>query len=142
MEVADLILVNKSEGEMLEKAKLTASQINLALHLFQERADGWTCKVNLVSALHQIGISDTVHSINQFYQHMQLKQALLDLRQQQEAFWFEKQFEKQLFEKLENLLPLQELKHAYLQQLKSKQCSAFEAASALTQALKIQINKE
>ena len=45
MEMADGIIINKADGDNLEKAKLAAAQFRNALHLFPAPESGWSPKV-------------------------------------------------------------------------------------------------
>ena len=56
MEMADMILINKAEGDNLQKAKLARTQYENALHLFPPAPSGWTPLVETCSALHHQGM--------------------------------------------------------------------------------------
>jgi LAO/AO transport system kinase len=58
MEMADAILINKAEGDNLQKAKLARIQYENALHLFPPAESGWTPLVETCSALHHQGIDE------------------------------------------------------------------------------------
>ena len=45
MEMADGIVINKADGDNLERAKLAAAQFRNALHLFPAPESGWTPQV-------------------------------------------------------------------------------------------------
>lgn len=45
MEMADGIVINKADGDNLERAKLAATQFRNALHLFPAPESGWIPKV-------------------------------------------------------------------------------------------------
>ncbi len=56
MELADLILVNKADGELLPAARRAAADYRLALGLMQPRSRQWRVPVELCSALTGEGI--------------------------------------------------------------------------------------
>lgn len=56
MELADLILVNKSDGDQLPAANRTVSDYQLALHFLHSRSLNWTARVQAISALTSQGI--------------------------------------------------------------------------------------
>jgi LAO/AO transport system kinase len=58
MEMADLLVVNKSDGDNIDKAQLAAAQYRNALHLFPASDSGWDPKVLTCSALENKGISE------------------------------------------------------------------------------------
>lgn len=58
MEMADMISINKSEGENRPKSELAAGQYRNALHLFPMPDSGWAPKVTLCSAYTKEGIPE------------------------------------------------------------------------------------
>lgn len=56
MEMADMVLINKADGENLQRSQITKSEVAGALHLFQAKPSGWTTSVELCSALTGSGI--------------------------------------------------------------------------------------
>lgn len=56
MELADLILVNKSDGDQLPAANRTVSDYQLALHFLHSRSLNWKARVQAMSALTSQGI--------------------------------------------------------------------------------------
>lgn len=63
MELADLVVVNKADGDMAKVARRTASDYGHALHLMRPRWDGDTAKVLLASALEGVGIAEVWEAI-------------------------------------------------------------------------------
>ncbi|MEG1838188.1 MAG: methylmalonyl Co-A mutase-associated GTPase MeaB [Bacteroidaceae bacterium] len=58
MEMADGIIINKADGNNIEKAQLAASQFRNALHLFPAPDSGWTPQVLTYSGFYDIGIKE------------------------------------------------------------------------------------
>ncbi|RZJ27088.1 MAG: methylmalonyl Co-A mutase-associated GTPase MeaB, partial [Flavobacterium sp.] len=58
MEMADLIAINKADGDNLRKAKLAKTEFGRALHLFPAKKSGWTPKVVTCSAVTKDGIDE------------------------------------------------------------------------------------
>lgn len=56
--MADMIAINKSEGENRPKSELAAGQYRNALHLFPMPDSGWAPKVTLCSAYTKEGIPE------------------------------------------------------------------------------------
>lgn len=68
LELADVIAVNKADGDREQAARLTAAEIRRALPLVQpvqpvQSADGWKTPVVVVSALYGVGIDELWDSI-------------------------------------------------------------------------------
>ncbi|MDR0426966.1 MAG: methylmalonyl Co-A mutase-associated GTPase MeaB, partial [Dysgonamonadaceae bacterium] len=58
MEMADGIVVNKADGNNIDKAELAANQYKNALHLFPLPPSGWTPKVLTYSGYYKNGITE------------------------------------------------------------------------------------
>jgi LAO/AO transport system kinase len=71
MEIADAILINKSEGENRPRAELARRQYVNALHLLKPRSPNWQVPVLLCSALNQTGIEEVWQTILSFREKMQ-----------------------------------------------------------------------
>lgn len=56
MEMADIICINKADGENIEKAKQAKADFKRAVHLFPASDSGWSCIVETCSALQNINI--------------------------------------------------------------------------------------
>lgn len=141
MEVADLILVNKADGESVNKAKQTAKQLEMSLHLFQERNDSWIPKVLKVSSLEKSGMDSVFECLNTFFRHQTTKGRLEENRRNQESYWFEFHFNNWLHDKIDDNQLLKKLKNASLSQIKNKEITAFEAAIKLTESIDIEIKE-
>ena len=66
MEMADMITINKSEGENRPKSELAAGQYRNALHLFPMPESGWIPKVTLCSAYTKEGISEIWNEVSDY----------------------------------------------------------------------------
>lgn len=58
MEMADLVAINKADGENLAAARRTVAETSNALHFLPPAASGWTPRAMACSALTGCGISD------------------------------------------------------------------------------------
>lgn len=66
MEMADLILINKADGDNIKKAELSKREYENALHLFPMLPNGWAPKVVTGSALYNKGLTETWETIEEF----------------------------------------------------------------------------
>ncbi len=67
MEMADLIVINKADGDNIKKAKLAKTEFNRALHLFPAKSSGWQPKVTTCSAITHEGIADVWQTISEYF---------------------------------------------------------------------------
>lgn len=96
MEMADWILVNKSEGESRKRALLTQAQCNNALHFFPAKASSWTPKAALCSALQGDGVGDFWSVVEDFYAQMRASGYLQRLHKEQTEYWLQQSIEQRL----------------------------------------------
>jgi GTPase len=84
IELADLVLVNKADGDLLAAANRAKADYQAALHLLRPAAPAWTPEVLTCSALHDQGIEEVWQAI--LRQREALEQAgELDARRTRQA---------------------------------------------------------
>jgi LAO/AO transport system kinase len=66
VELADLVVVNKADGDLAAVATATASDYAAALHLVRPRSDAWAPRVITCSALEQRGIDEVWAAVEVF----------------------------------------------------------------------------
>ena len=66
LELADMLLVNKAEGEYMNQAKMAANEYKNALHFARPRYDGYQVDVRLCSALTGDGIPESWEAISTY----------------------------------------------------------------------------
>jgi LAO/AO transport system kinase len=96
MELADLLVINKAEGENMLKAKLAASDYRNALHLFPAHPGQWTPEVLLASALNNEGIAEVWKSICRYADLVKPNGYFVQRRQEQAVLQFREHIHYQL----------------------------------------------
>jgi LAO/AO transport system kinase len=66
IELADVVVVNKNDGELAPAAKTTAADYGSALRLVRSKTSGWTPRVTLASALAGTGMDELWASVEEF----------------------------------------------------------------------------
>ncbi|MCP5382521.1 MAG: methylmalonyl Co-A mutase-associated GTPase MeaB [Kordiimonadaceae bacterium] len=91
MELADLVIINKADGDFENAARIAAADCNNALHLMQPKNDVWTAKVLMASALKKSGFDEIWQVITSFRNIMSDGNLLEERRNQQmkSAIWSE-----------------------------------------------------
>lgn len=87
MELADLVLVNKADGDLTSIANQTLSDYRGALQFMQARTPGWTPKVNSCSALEGQGIAQAWAVVEDFRAVLTESGELEGLRARQAKAW-------------------------------------------------------
>jgi LAO/AO transport system kinase len=96
MEMADGIIVNKADGNNINKANLAAAQYRNALHLFPLPPSGWSPKVLTYSGYYQIGISEIWDMVDE-YMAFTKTNGYFDFRRNSQAkYWMYESINEQL----------------------------------------------
>ena len=94
METADIVFVNKAEGERAALAQASANQISHALRMLSSRTPGWRPAVLAGSAHTGEGMERLCQFMEQHRQHLQ--GGLTRVRQEQALYWFRREVEDSL----------------------------------------------
>src|SRR5512133_3624638 len=87
MEMADAIVINKADGDNIEKANLAAAQFRNALHLFPPTGSGWTPPVLTCSALENTGVSQVWDTVNEYVTLTIENNYFKNRRHDQSTYW-------------------------------------------------------
>jgi GTPase len=97
VELADMIAVNKADGDNLPRAKLAASQYGAALHILLPRSPNWSPPVITCSALKGDGIEALWEHILDHRQRLTASGELAVRRGEQQVKWMWTMLEERLF---------------------------------------------
>lgn len=102
VEMADLIAVNKSEGDRMPLAKRTKQAYRNALHLFPPKPSAWTPPVELCSAIQETGMDTIWKHIQQHQASTQSNGYWTKNRAEQVKYWFRESLQQGLWASLQN----------------------------------------
>ena len=102
MELADLVLVNKADGDQAHLANQTVSDYGAALHFMQARTPSWTPRIQSCSALHNQGVAEVWQTAQKFRSALTDSGELLTLRAQQARAWMWSETAEALIADLKN----------------------------------------
>jgi LAO/AO transport system kinase len=97
VELADMIAVNKADGDNLARAKLAASQYGAALHILSPLSPNWSPPVVTCSALNGTGIEALWAHVLDHRQKLTASGELAKLRGEQQVKWMWTMLEERLF---------------------------------------------
>ncbi|MGH6871725.1 MAG: methylmalonyl Co-A mutase-associated GTPase MeaB [Rhizomicrobium sp.] len=100
MELADLVLVTKSDGDLLAAANRAAADYHAALHLMRPKYAGLSASVLNVSAVEGRGIVQARETLERLHKTLQRSGQLQRLRTDQVRRWFWSEVESMLHEEL------------------------------------------
>ncbi|MFT4561125.1 MAG: LAO/AO transport system kinase [Gammaproteobacteria bacterium] len=89
IELADLILVNKADGDLVHIAAKAAGEYRLALQLIRPRSEHWSVPVSTCSALDDTGITDCWKTVSEYRTTMQAHGEIARRRSSQAQAWLE-----------------------------------------------------
>jgi len=131
MEMADGIVINKADGDNIEKAKLAASQFRNALHLFPAPESGWSPQVLTYSGYYNLGIKEIWDMINAYIAFTKDNGFFEYKRNEQAKYWMYESINEALKDsfyhnpEVEKMLPVTE------RQVLNNEISSFIAAKQM-----------
>ena len=96
MEVADLVVINKADGELQAAARHAATDVRHAIQLIRPKSLNWKTKVLRCSALFNEGISTVWENVEEYRSTMLETGELEGKRKMQNRSWMLRQFHEQL----------------------------------------------
>lgn len=100
MEAADLIIINKADGNNVNQARTAKKQLEIALHLFPASEKGISPKVQLASALNNVGVKEAWNQLKSIHETLTENGWLAQARRAQQAKAFEKLTEVSIYEQV------------------------------------------
>ncbi|MDY3858619.1 MAG: methylmalonyl Co-A mutase-associated GTPase MeaB [Muribaculaceae bacterium] len=96
MEMADGIVINKADGDNVERAKLAQAQYRAALHLFPTPPSGWTPEVLTYSGYYELGIKEIWDMIDRYFAFVEQNGYFDERRRQQARYWMYETIDSEL----------------------------------------------
>ena len=87
MEMADGIIINKADGNNVDKAKLAATQFRNALHLFPPSESGWIPQVLTYSGFYNIGVKEIWDMVYKYIDFVKANGYFDYRRNEQSKYW-------------------------------------------------------
>ncbi|MCF8258684.1 MAG: methylmalonyl Co-A mutase-associated GTPase MeaB [Flavobacteriales bacterium] len=96
MEMADMVVINKDDGNNAVHTAMAKASYHHALHLFPAKESGWTVPVLSCSALEGKGVEAVLDKIDEFFRLITVSGHLAAHRSMQNVHWMEKTLEEEL----------------------------------------------
>ena len=87
MEMADGIVINKADGDNIDRALLAQAQFRSALHLFPPTASGWKPEVLTYSGYFELGIPEVWDMIDRYFAFVEANGYFQTRRNEQSRYW-------------------------------------------------------
>lgn len=131
MEMADGIVINKADGDNLERAKLAATQFRNALQLFPAPESGWTPKVLTYSGFYNIGVKEVWDMVYEYIGFVKENGYFEYRRNEQSKYWMYESINEQLRDSFYHNPKIEAMLQKKEQQVLSGNLTSFIAAKSL-----------
>ncbi len=133
-EMADIVAVNKADGDNRHKVEATRLEFERALHYFSVSDDSWRPPVLACSALGSEGVREVWAQVGQFIAHGERTGQFSERRRSQSLAWFSALFEEGLREAVLAKPEVVALKRSLEVEVQAGRASAPHAARKLLEA--------
>ena len=96
MEMADGIVINKADGDNIDRARLAQAQFRSALQLFPPTPSGWKPEVLTYSGYFELGIPEVWDMIDRYFDFVKENGYFERKRHQQARYWMYETIDEQL----------------------------------------------
>ncbi len=131
VEMADLIAVNKADGDRITLAKQAKRSYKNALHLYPIKESKWTPKVLTCSALDNIGIGNIWKTIVEYQTHAKENDFFAYNRKRQAHYWLHESIQAQLKQRFYNDETIKNTLTSIEKSVNDNRISPFKAAQDL-----------
>ncbi len=131
MEMADGIVVNKADGNNIDKAQLAASQFRNALHLFPVPQSGWSPKVLTYSGYYKTGVREIWDMVFEYVDFVKNNGYFQYRRNDQSKYWMYESINEYLKSNFYNNVAIENELKIKEQQVLNSQISSFVAAKEM-----------
>jgi LAO/AO transport system kinase len=131
MEMADAIVINKADGDNINKAKLAKTEFNRALHLFPAKKSGWIPTASTCSSYTKEGINEVWNTISDYLELAKSNHYFQEKRKDQNQFWMMETINEQLKSNFYNHPEIMELIEQNKKAVQNDEMSPFAAAVSL-----------
>ena len=135
IETADAILVNKADGDNLQRAMIARAEYEQVLHYLRPATDGWVTKAYTCSAMTGEGIEEIWGVVLDFISSMEKRGSLAARRQQQTLTWVKHMTEEFIRNKILNHPSVMRCLIEVEEKIRSDNLSATMAAKSLIETI-------
>jgi LAO/AO transport system kinase len=131
IELADVVVVNKADGDLLPAAQRATADYRHAVHLLRPKHPGWQVPVLAASALEGTGVDDVWKAVEKLVAHLQEDEALDRLRAGQAVAWMWDEIRESLIDSFSHDAAVAELWSGTVEAVRGGRLSPTTAARRL-----------
>ncbi|RIZ68623.1 MAG: methylmalonyl Co-A mutase-associated GTPase MeaB [Methylococcales bacterium] len=133
MEVADVIIINKEDGDNKIMAQVAKTMLKNALHILKPKYSEWQAPVLTCSARENTGIENIWEVVEKFYTTMEANEKVASIRKGQDSRWMKRQIEENIINMIYNTQDINELYRKTKARVESNQLSPRHAVETVSQ---------
>lgn len=96
MEMADLVVINKDDGENASYTKFAKASYHQALHLFPAKDSNWTVPVSSCSSINDKGFDEVHDTVESYFNQINVNGFLAQNRAKQNGYWLREAISEEL----------------------------------------------
>jgi LAO/AO transport system kinase len=133
MEVADLVVINKCDGDNKMLAEIARAMLKNALHILKPKYTEWQAQALTCSARDNTGIKNIWEVVERFYATMEPVGKVALLRKGQNVRWMKRQIEENVITMIYNTQDIKDLYSKTKASVESNQLSPRHAVETVSQ---------
>lgn len=141
MEMADVIAINKADGDNIQAAKEAEMEYKRAVHLFPQKFGSRTTDVLSISSTEKLGIDKLWSSIENFRKESMSSGYFTQQRKSQLSLWFESEIHSLLDDIFKNTSNIQQKFNVLKEDVSEGNISPFKAAEQLIEQFLSELKK-
>jgi LAO/AO transport system kinase len=131
MEMADTIVINKADGNNIQKARRAQAEFANALHLFPPSQSGWIPKVLTCSSLYSKGISEIWQLVKEYASFAKSSGYMTEKRLEQSRYWMYETLRDGIYKQVFTSPDMKQELEKYEKAISEGHITSFMAASAI-----------
>ncbi|MGB0917723.1 MAG: methylmalonyl Co-A mutase-associated GTPase MeaB [Flavobacteriales bacterium] len=131
MEMADLVIINKDDGENANYTKLAKASYHQALHMFPGKESNWTVPVVACSSISGKGVDEVQLKLDEFFNHVSVSGFLSENRKNQNGYWLKQAISEELQHRFYADSNTNQALNKLEEEVKSGKLNPFEASREL-----------
>ncbi len=128
MEMADGIVINKADGDNIDRANLAAAQFRNALHLFPPTPSKWRPEVVTYSGYYELNIDKVWDMIDRYFEYVKKSGYFERKRNEQAKYWMFETINEELRENFYRMPQIRALLEQKEMRVLNNEQSSFTAA--------------
>lgn len=133
MEMSDLLVINKADGQNVDKALKAMTLYRSALHLFPPSPSGWAPTALTASSIEETGLDTVLQTILEYMELTQNNGFFQQRRRDQAVYWMQESIDEAILQRFYARPEITQALASYRQRVADGTLDPFQAAQLITQ---------